>query len=135
VVAETAIRDVRDLFEGLVPTEVIAAYDRLLASRGCPKDEAEDLVGDADLVAALTSRGMAHFRPPSPVNPAWLDPASPDMALQGVLVGCQIRMVKDQEVLLDGHRRLADAQAQFGTGMNGAFPAHLVVGAHVIPQL
>ncbi|MGH3159702.1 MAG: hypothetical protein ACRDNF_24450 [Streptosporangiaceae bacterium] len=109
-----------------MPTEVIAAYDRLLASDGCPKDEAEELVGNADLVTALTSRGMAHFRPPSPVDPAWLRPTSPDMALQGVLVGHQNRLVKDQEVLLDGHRRLAGAQAQFGTGMNGPFPAHLV---------
>lgn len=126
MVAEAVVHDVRDLFEGLVPMEVVAAYDRLLASDGCPKDEAENHVGDADLVAALTSLGMAHFRSPSPVNPAWLRPASPDMALQGVLVGHQNRLVKDQELLLDGHRRLADAQAKFGTGMNGAFPAHLV---------
>jgi hypothetical protein len=66
---------------------------------------------------------MAHVQPVSPADPPWLRPASPDMALLGVLAGHQNRL-GDQELLLDGHRRLADAQAQFGTGMNGAFPAH-----------
>lgn len=117
---------IRGLFEGLVPTEVINAYDRLLASNGCAKDQAEALVGDAGLVATLTDWGMAHVQPHSPRDPAWLRPASPDLALQGVLVGHQTRLVRDQELLLDGHRRLADAQARFGTGMNGRFPAHLV---------
>lgn len=126
MVTETAVRDVRNLFEGLVPAEVIAAYDRLLASDGCPKDQAEELVGDAELVSALTSWGMAHVRPPSPVDPAWLRPASPDLALQGVLAGHQNRLAKGQELLLDGHRRLVDAQAQFGACMNRPFPAHLV---------
>lgn len=126
VVAQAAVGSVKSLFEGLVPAEVIAAYDRLLASDGCAKDRAEELVGDAGLVEALTGWGMAHIRPPSPVDPAWLRPASPDLALQGVLAGHQNRLARDQELLLDGHRRLADAQAQFGTGMNGPFPAHLV---------
>lgn len=126
MVTESAVRDIRDLFAGLVPAEVITAYDRLLASDGCPKDQAEELVGDAELVSALTGWGMAHVRPPSPVDPAWLRPASPDLALQGVLAGHQNRLAKDQELLLDGHRRLADAQAQFGAGMNRPFPSHLV---------
>jgi hypothetical protein len=46
--------------------------------------------------------------------------------LLGVLAGHQNRLANDQELLLDGHRRLADAQLQFGTGVNGHFPAHLV---------
>jgi DNA-binding CsgD family transcriptional regulator len=70
--------------------------------------------------------GMAHVQPHSPRDPAWLRPASPDLALQGVLVGHQTRLARDQELLLDGHRRLADAQARFGIGMDGRFPAHLV---------
>jgi DNA-binding CsgD family transcriptional regulator len=69
---------------------------------------------------------MAHVQPHSPADPAWLRPASPDLALQGVLVGHQTRLARDQELLLDGHRRLADAQARFGIGMEGRFPAHLV---------
>lgn len=126
MVADTATGDIRELFEGLIPTEVIEAYDRLLASNGCAKDQAEALVGDAGLVAALTGWGMAHIQPHSPVDPAWIRPASPDLALQGVLAGHQNQLAHDQERLLDGHRRLADAQARFGIGMNGRFPAHLV---------
>jgi DNA-binding CsgD family transcriptional regulator len=77
-------------------------------------------------VATLTEWGMAHIQPPSPADPAWLRPASPDLALQGVLAGHQNRLAKGQELLLDGHKRLADAQARFGVGMNGPFPAHLI---------
>ena len=64
------------------------------------------------LVATLTDWGMAHVQPHSPADPAWFRPASPDLALQGVLAGHQIRLARDQELLLDGHRRLADAQAR-----------------------
>lgn len=127
MVTDAAARaDIRDLFEGLVPTEVIDAYDRLLASDGCAKDQAETLVGDAGLVATLTGCGMAHVLPHSPADPAWIRPASPDLALQGVLADHQNRLARDQERLLDGSRRLADAQARFGIAMNGRFPAHLV---------
>jgi len=126
VVAQAAVRDVHGLFEGLVPAEVIAAYDRLYARDGCPKDQAEALVGNVALVDALTGWGMAHIQPHTPADPAWLRPAAPDLALQGVLAGHQNRLARDQELLLAGHRRLADAQAQFGAGMNGPFPAHLV---------
>jgi hypothetical protein len=127
VVAAGPVRDgIRSLFEGLVPAEVIDAYDRLLARDGCAKDQAEDLVGDTGLVQALTDRGMAHILPYTPADPAWLRPASPDLALQGVLAGHQNRLAHEQELLVDGHRRLADAQARFGIGMNGRFPEHMV---------
>jgi DNA-binding CsgD family transcriptional regulator len=126
VAAGTAGSSIQGLFEGLLPAEVIDAYDRLLARDGCAKDQAQVLVGDAGLVEALTRWGMAHIQPHTPADPAWLRPASPDLALQGVLAGHQNQLARDQELLLDGHRRLADAQAQFGTGMNSPFPAHLV---------
>jgi hypothetical protein len=61
-------------------------------------------VGDAGLVAALTSRGMAHVQPHSPTDPAWLCPAAPDLALQGVLAGHQNRLAQDQELLLAAAR-------------------------------
>jgi DNA-binding CsgD family transcriptional regulator len=125
VVAGTDAGDVRELFEGLVPAEVIEAYDRLLVLDGCPKDRAGEVVGAPGLVAALTGLGMAHVRPPSPADPAWLRPAAPDLALQGVLMGHQTQLAKDTELLMDGQRRLADAQARFG-GMNRPFPEHLV---------
>jgi hypothetical protein len=67
VVAAGPVRDgIGDLFEGLVPAEVIDAYDRLLARDGCAKDQAEELVGGAGLVQALTDRGMAHVLPRFP---------------------------------------------------------------------
>jgi hypothetical protein len=80
---------------------------------------------NSGLLAALTQWGMVHVQPHSPADPAWVRPASPELALQGVLVGRQHQLARDQELLLDGHRRLASAQAKFGAGMNGRFPEHL----------
>ena len=117
---------VRTLFEGLVPGDLLAAYDRLLARGGCPKDEAGTFAGGHRLVRALTDRGMAHVLPPSLAGPAWLQPAPPDLALQGVLAGLQAKALRDQEQILDGHRRLAGAQAQPRAGPAGGFPQHLV---------
>src|SRR5258708_13843205 len=117
---------IEGLFAGRGPAEVTEAFGRLLATDGCAKDQAEAVVGHAGLVRALTERGMAHVQPHSPADPAWLRPASPDLALQGVLAGHQHRLSRDQELLLDGTRRLADAQARFGAGMNGRLPEHLV---------
>jgi DNA-binding CsgD family transcriptional regulator len=127
VVAGATVSDgIHGLFDGLVPVEVIEAYDRLLATDGCAKDQAHAVVGDAELVRALTERGMAHIQPHSPADPAWLRPASPDLALQGVLAGHQHRLARDQDLLLEGSRRLAHAQARFGPGANGRLPEHLV---------
>jgi hypothetical protein len=40
MVAEDAVRDgIGGLFDGLVPVEVVEAYDRLLATDGCAKDQ------------------------------------------------------------------------------------------------
>ena len=69
---------------------------------------------------------MAHVQPHSPADPAWFRPATPDLALQGVLAGHPTRLARDQKLLLDGHRRLADAQAKFGVAVNDRLPAHLV---------
>src|SRR5260370_7412249 len=86
VVAAGAVRGgIEGLFDGLVPEEVIEAYDRLLATDGCAKDQAEAVVGHAGLVRALTERGMAHVQPHSPPDPAWLPPASPHPPLQRAL--------------------------------------------------
>jgi DNA-binding CsgD family transcriptional regulator len=127
VVAAGAVAGgIESLFDGLVSAEVIEAYDRLLATGGCAKDQANAVVGDADLVRALTERGMAHIQPHSPTAPAWLHPASPDPALQGVLAGHQHRLARDHELLLDGTRRLAHAQARFRPAGNGRMPEHLV---------
>jgi DNA-binding CsgD family transcriptional regulator len=126
VAAGAVVDGVRELFDSLVPAEVIDAYERLLAADGCAKDQADTFVGDAALVRALTDRGMAQVLPHSPARSPWLQPASPDLALQGVLAGHQHRLARDQELLLDGSRRLADAQTRFGARVNGQFPEHLV---------
>jgi DNA-binding CsgD family transcriptional regulator len=126
VVAAAATPSVRDLFAGLVPAEVIDAYERLLARDGCAKDQATELVGDSGLVDAMTDWGMAHVQPNSSAQPAWLQPASPDLALRAVLAGCQNRLVSRQELLLAGHQRLAEAQARFGVRGDDSFPPHLV---------
>src|SRR5260221_5954162 len=118
--------DVLALFEGLVAPEVIEAYDRLLATDGCAKADAARLVGGPEPVRALTNQGMAHVLPHPPADPAWLRPASPGLALQGVLAGHQNRIAQDTERLLVGHRRLTEAQSRYGTTMNGRFPEHLV---------
>jgi hypothetical protein len=109
VAAGALASGIEGLFDGLVPADVIEAYGRLLAVGGCAMDHAESVIGDADLVQALTERGMAHIQPHSPAAPAWLSPASPDLALQGVLAGHQHRLTRDHELLLDGTRRLANA--------------------------
>lgn len=127
MVAAGAVLDgVRGLFDGLVSGQVIEAYERLLAADGCAKDEAVAFVGNASVVGELTGCGMAQVLPHSPAHPAWLQPAHPDLALLGVLASHQHRLAKDQELLLDGSRRLADARARFGARVNGQFPEHLV---------
>jgi hypothetical protein len=50
VAAGTVASDIEGLFDGLVPADVIEAYDRLLAVGGRAKDQAKSVVGDADLV-------------------------------------------------------------------------------------
>jgi hypothetical protein len=57
MVTDTAVRGgIRGLFEGLVPGEVIDAYEQLLSHNGCAKDQAEALVGGPGLVKALGRR-------------------------------------------------------------------------------
>jgi len=125
--AAIAAREVHELLGGLMEPEVIDAYARLRDQDGCPEDQAGDLLGAA-IVEVLTEWGMAHVRPPTPADPAWLQPASPDLALQGVLAGHQHRLARDQELLLQGQRRLPGAQARFSMGMtsDGRRPGHLV---------
>ena len=118
MIADTAARDVRPLFQNLLAPEVIDAYEQLRADGGCPKDQAGSIVG-ARLAEELIRSGMAHVRPPTPTDPAWLQPTAPDLALLGVLAGYQHRLARDQERLLDGQRRLSDAQARFGMGVSG----------------
>ena len=56
VTASAPVSGIRGLFDGLVPAEVIDAYDRLLAANGCAKDQADALVGDTELVPVTSVR-------------------------------------------------------------------------------
>jgi hypothetical protein len=84
------------------------------------------MVGGTGQVDALTSTGMARVLPHSPARPAWLRPASPGLALQGVLAGHQARLARDTQLALDGQRRLPAAQARYATTVTGMLPEHLV---------
>ena len=53
-------------------------------------------------------------------------PAPPDLALQGVLIGLQTRLLDGQEQLLNGYRRLSGAQARSYVGADDRLPQHLV---------
>ena len=88
--------------------------------------QAEEFIGGTRLVQALTRPEDGAHPAAHPGPTAWLRPASPDLALKGVLAGHQNRLAREQELFVDGHRRLADAQARFEIGMNDRFPQHLV---------
>src|SRR5579863_1813781 len=112
MVATTAA-PLHHLFDGLIPPDLITAYDHLLSTGGCAKDTAPAELGGPAIVQALTDTGMAHITPHTPADPAWLRPATPDLALLGILAGHQTQLARDHERLLDGHRRLAEAQASY----------------------
>ncbi len=97
-------------------------HHRLLATGGCPKDTAPAELGGQAIVQALTDTGLAHITPHTPADPACLRPATPDLALPGVLAGHQSKLARDHERLLDGHRRLAEAQASYPTPMTRQVP-------------
>ena len=100
----------RILLAGLIPDELLDAYTRLLEQDGCAASDAAEFVGNEELAEELLERGMAHTRPHSVTGPARFEPARPDLALSGILAGLQSRLVKDQQLLLEGHQRLTDLQ-------------------------
>ncbi|MFG2006838.1 LuxR C-terminal-related transcriptional regulator [Spirillospora sp. NPDC048911] len=106
----TTEQTARRLLEGIVPDELLSSYTRLLAEDGCGAGEAAQFLEAPEAVEELLSRGMAHVRPDIPGLPPRLVPAPPDLALQGVLAEMARRLVTDQERLLTGHHRLAEAQ-------------------------
>src|ERR1700677_954277 len=113
------------LFAGLVPGDGIAGYEKLLAAGGVAREDAERFLGGASLVEALSARGMAHALPHTPSAPATFQPASPELALLGVLADLQATLSREQKSLLDGHRRLADVRSRPGAALHG-MPEHLI---------
>jgi DNA-binding CsgD family transcriptional regulator len=100
----------KTLLEGIVPDDLLIPYMQLLVLEGCPSDEAADLLGSAAHVTALTDSGMAHIRSGGPASRPRLVAVSPELALQGTLATLTRRLVADHERLLDGQRRMAEAQ-------------------------
>lgn len=116
--------EISHYFDGLVPDQVIAAYVKLAAVGGVPKEQAAQFLGDPDLVDALTERGMAHALPHKPTTPPTFGAASPDLALHGVLAHFQARLAAMQRLLSEGQGRLAEAQAS-ATQLVDGVPTHL----------
>lgn len=73
----------------VVPEELIGPYTRLLESGGVAKGEAAGFLGGADVVAALTERGLAQVFPHTPTAPATVRAVRLDLALRALLAEFQ----------------------------------------------
>lgn len=122
--AENAAEAAGRRLTGLVPERLIAAYVKLLAVGGIPKEQAEDFLG-ADVVRELCDRGLARTVPHTPDSPATFQATSPDLALLGVLADLQAQLSSSQQLLLEGQRRLTEMQSS-PRETHGDFPGHLV---------
>src|SRR5580693_1539149 len=98
------------LLAGLVSNDVRAGYEKLLAAEWVTAQDAADFLGD-DVMRSLKDLGMADVLPATPSRPARFRPTRPPLALLGALARLQARVLHDQELLLDGQRRLADIEA------------------------
>lgn len=110
------------LFEGLIPGEARKAYARLLKTDGIPASEAGELGdGTAQLLQDL---GMARVITRSPASPPWLIPASPGLALQGVMAHLSAQLSGTIEQLRTGMDRSAAAHGRHCSDHDNA--EHLV---------
>jgi hypothetical protein len=118
-------RGAAEVFAGLIPDERIAAYEKLRAHGGVPKEQAAEFASSARLAQELTETGMAYVIPHTATSPATFQAAPLDLALMGVLADLQARLSREQKLLLDGNRKLADLQMR-ATWVDGAVPEHLM---------
>ncbi|MBO2448685.1 helix-turn-helix transcriptional regulator [Actinomadura barringtoniae] len=95
----------RELLEGVVSEPLLEAYLQLVDCGGCLDSEAEALLGGAEVVRALTQRGMAHHWNGLPPR---LEPSTPDLALHGALAELEGRLLEDHRQVLAGHKRLGE---------------------------
>ncbi|WP_033323298.1 hypothetical protein [Actinomadura atramentaria] len=108
------------LLSGILSDELLTFYLRVLQRAGdCSPEEASELLGGQDGVEALKAAGLAHVRSDGPSLPRRLVPVAPELALQGALADITRRLAADQERLLSGHRRMAEARFP-GTGASDA---------------
>jgi DNA-binding CsgD family transcriptional regulator len=99
---EKAVR----LLGGVVETETLRLYLRLLVVDGCPAEEAADFFGGADEVEKLIQAGMAQVREPAAGLPTRLMPVPMDVVLQHTLAGLARQALADYERLLGGYQRM-----------------------------
>ena len=97
---------VRRLLGGIVPDDVVAAYERLLDAGGCNEDAANEVIGDPALVEELARVGMAQTAPDPSARGKRLVPVAPPHALEGALHGLQRELRDQHEKLMGGYKRL-----------------------------
>jgi DNA-binding CsgD family transcriptional regulator len=96
------------LLKGVVADDLLAPYTQLLAAGGCLNSEAPELLGGAEVVAALIETGMAYVMPSGLAAAPRLVATAPELALQGTLAALARKLMAAQERLLDGQRRMAE---------------------------
>lgn len=102
---EVALSDAsvpRRLLAQVVPDELLDAYERLLERDGCPLDEADDFLGDSDVIRDLMQHGMAHPISRTVTAPPKLKPTRPDLALLGTLAFLENEADASVKALLAG---------------------------------
>ncbi|MFA1546160.1 helix-turn-helix transcriptional regulator [Actinomadura chokoriensis] len=102
------------LLGGVVETDTLRLYLRLLGVDGCSVEEAADFFGGADQVDALIHAGMAHVRQQTEHAPPRLVPVPMDVVLQHTLVGLARQALADYEKLLGGYQRMGALAAAAG---------------------
>ena len=105
VVGENATR----LLKGIVDDDVLVSYRTLLVRGGCPHTEAAELLGGPQMVATLSETGMAYVQPAGLTGEPRFVAIQPELALQSSLAALSRRLVAQQDKLVEGHRRMAEA--------------------------
>lgn len=118
-----APEDIAAWFAGLVRDDLITAFCTLLAAGRVPKEQAADVVGGPEALQDLCDLGMAQVMASTPSSPAAYEAAPVPLAMQAVLTDLQDKVLQQQKILLDGQRRLSNAQALPGDGPDN-FPEH-----------
>jgi hypothetical protein len=113
------------LFAGLLPDRVTAAYDAFLAEGRVLEPRAIEIAGGPDKLNDLRERGLVREVAGTPTSPIAYQAAPVPLALAAVLTSLQSAMLRQQQLLLDGQRRLKEAQTLPDSTLND-MPEHLV---------
>lgn len=111
--------EVRQIFAGLVPDDVAAAYQKLLDADGVAEDAAAAFFDDPDMTQRLTDYGMAKIYAAAPASPVMVDPVEPEMAIRGVLSSIQAQIFELQTLLDAGTKRAFDVRGRYRSDGKG----------------